>query len=241
MIDETGLKTDGSVLPIRSYRLAVLPGVHPLEEARREAVAENWVTEHAANPSLFDGRMILQHRIRLNGATIEAEGYLSSFSTFLWWRKQQDRSGACHLFGYPVLVSADNALIAVEMAPHTANAGQVYFAAGSLDASDVVDGHCDLAGNMRREVQEETGLDLSHASTDGTVYASYRPHRLTFFQLFQFDATAEELIARIDAFAANAHEQEISRAVAIRNRDPGAYRYNPAMLPIIDWYFARRP
>lgn len=238
MIDETGLRVDGTVMPIQSYHLAVLPGFHPLEETMRDAIAENWVVEHAANPRLFNGRMILQHRIRLNGAVIEAEGYMSSFSTFLWWRKQEDRSGACHLFGYPVIASSDGALIAVEMAPHTANAGQVYFAAGSLDASDVVDGVCDLAGNMRREVLEETGLDLKDAATDGLVYASYRSRRLTFFQIFQFDATADDLIAAINLFAGCAQEQEISGAVAIRNGDRNAYRYNPAMLPILDWYFA---
>lgn len=240
MIDETGLQVDGTVVPIQSYHLAVLPGIHPLEEAMREAVAENWAVEHAANPRLFDGRMILQHRIRLNGAAIEAEGYLSSFSTFLWWRKQQDRSGACHLFGYPVIASSDGALIAVEMAPHTANAGQVYFAAGSLDASDVVDGVCDIAGNMRREVLEETGLDLKEAATDGLVYASYRPRRLTFFQIFQFDAVADDLIAAINLFAGEAEDQETSGAVAIRDGDHKAHRYNVAMLPILDWYFRSR-
>ena len=237
LIDETGLRIDGTVMPIESYRLAVLSGLHPLEEAMREAVAENWAIEHAANPKLFDGKMILQHRIRLAGASIEAEGYVSSFSTFLWWRKQEDRAGACHLFGYPVLASSDGALIAVEMAPHTANAGQVYFAAGSLDLSDVVDGVCDLAGNMRREVLEETGVDLLQARTDGLVYASYRPCRLTFFQIFQFDAAADELIEAINLFARDAEEQEISGAVAIRNGDHKAHRYNPAMLPILDWYF----
>ncbi len=239
-MDETGLPIDGTVVPIRSYRLSVLPGRHPLEETMREAVAENWAIEHAANPMLFDGRMVLQHRIRLRGETIEADGYLASFSTFLWWRKQEDRSGACHLFGYPVIVSSDGALIAVEMAPHTANAGQVYFAAGSLDPSDVVDGVCDLAGNMHREVLEETGLDLRQAETDGLIYASYRSRRLTFFQIFQFDAAAEELVEGINRFARDAKEQEISGAVAIRNADHTAHRYNVAMLPILDWYFASR-
>jgi hypothetical protein len=36
------------------------------------------------------------------------------------------------------------------------------------------------------------------------------------------------------------HDQEISAAVAIRSADPNAHPYNPAMLPIIDWFFAGR-
>ena len=40
-------------------------------------------------------------------------------------------------------------------------------AAGSLDTYDIGDGHCAPAGNTRREVREETGLDLDEATTDG--------------------------------------------------------------------------
>jgi len=65
---------------------------------------------------------------------------------------------------------ADGAIIAVRMSEHTANPGQVYCAAGSLDEGDVVEGRCDLLGNMLREVREETGLELSADDADGRLF-----------------------------------------------------------------------
>lgn len=240
LIDDVGLPTDGSLHVVHSLDLLVSSDPHPLDLEAAEAVAENWEREVAANPALFNGRTILQRKIRYSDGHLTAEGHVSSFATFLWWRRQSGLAGACHLFGYPVIVSADGALVAVEMAPHTANPGQVYFAAGSLDLSDVVDGRCDIEGNMRREVMEETGLDLEAARADPVLYASYRSRRLTLLRIFRFSESADELAARINTFARDCAEPEISRAVVIRSGDPGAHGYGLAMLPILAWYFRDR-
>ena len=240
LIDEVGLPTDGSLHPVRSLSLSVSADPHPLDLTESTAICENWAREVTANPALFNGRMILQRQIRYRDGHLEALGHVSNFATFLWWRRQPELAGACHLFGYPVIVSSDGALVAVEMAPHTANPGQVYFAAGSLDLSDVVDGACDIEGNMRREVMEETGLDLDLALADLVLYASYRSRRLTLVRVFTFSETAEALAHRIDAFARDCPEPEISRAVVIRSGDTTAQRYGAAMLPILDWYFRDR-
>lgn len=240
-IDDVGLPADGSLHVVRSLDLKVSSDPHPLDLSSAEDVAENWEREVAANPSLFNGKIILQRQIRYRDGHVAAEGHVTSFSTFLWWRRQPELAGACHLFGYPVIVSADGALIAVEMASHTANPGQVYFAAGSLDLTDLVDGRCDIDANMRREVREETGLDLDLAHADPVLYASYRSKRLTLVRLFTYDLTAKALVERINAFARDCVEPEIARAVAIRTGDPAAERYGVAMLPILAWYFGGRP
>lgn len=238
--DEVGLPADGSLVEVRSLALRISPDPHPLDLTRTDAIAENWAREVLANPALFNGRMILQREFRYRNGHLDALGHLTDFATFLWWRRQPELAGACHLFGYPVIVSSDGALVAVEMAPHTANPGQVYFAAGSLDLSDVIDGACDIEGNMRREMMEETGLDLNTARADPVLYASYRSRRLTLLRIFTFAETGAALAKRIDAFARDCPEPEISRAVVIRSGDPKAHRYGPAMLPILAWYFRDR-
>ncbi|WP_246663321.1 hypothetical protein [Rhizobium sp. WL3] len=93
---------------------------------------------------------------------------------------------------------------------------------------------------MRREVMEETGLDLGAARADPVLYASYRSRRLTLLRVFEFSETADDLVARIDTFARDCAEPDISRAVAIRSGDPGAHRYGLAMLPVLAWYFRER-
>ncbi|MGO4564216.1 NUDIX domain-containing protein [Rhizobium sp. 2YAF20] len=229
-----------TVFRVGHIDLQVLDGDHPFHAREKAAARVNWQAEIASNPALFDGRMVFQHRLAVSEEGISGEAYVVPFSTFLWWRKQAVREGGFHVFAFPVLVTSDNALVAIRMGQHTANAGQVYFAAGSLDESDIVDGRCDIEGNMRREVLEETGLDLGDAAAEPGYHASHFRHSLTVFRLFRFDATADQLVARIEAHMPHAKDQEIDGAVAIRSADPAAQPYNVSMLPILAWFFDRQ-
>lgn len=234
----TGFPLGGGLFPVKDVRLKVFEGIHPFDRDHRAAAARNWEAEIAANPALFDGRMVFQHRLALHDGVVCGEGYVVPYSTFLWWRRQKEGEGGFHVFGFPVIASADGALIAVKMAAHTANPGQVYCAAGSLDTDDIVDGYCDLIGNMRREVREETGLDLDEATSDGRLFAGYANRRLTIVRLFRFDVSADALLARIAAHMEADEEKEIDEAIAVRSPDPGAHAFNAPMLPVLDWFFS---
>jgi 8-oxo-dGTP pyrophosphatase MutT (NUDIX family) len=229
-----------TVFPIAGVNLRVLPGDHPFYVAERDAIAENWTRETTANPALFEGRMIFQKRLSLSVDGIVGESHIIPFSTFMWWRRQPKRLGGIHLFAYPVLETSDGALIAIQMGPHTANPGQVYFAAGSLEPEDVSDGVCDIAGNMRREVLEETGLDLSEARAGDRYFASHNRRTVTLLRLYHFDLSANDMIEKIHTHMLVAEDKEIAGAVTIRSADPAAHPYNIAMLPVIDWYFHQR-
>lgn len=234
--DMAGWPPESTVFPVSSIELTVLSGEHPFHIREQEAARENWAREIAANPSLFDGRMIFQHRLSIADGAVKGEAYVTPFSTFLWWRKQRP-PGGFHLFAFAVAVSSDGALIAIRMAPHTANPGQVYCAAGSMDENDIVDGHCDVEGNMRREVLEETGLDLNDAVPESGYYATHVNRSVTLFRIFRFPWTAEDMLQRIEAHMLVSEEDEVDGVVAIRSADPAAHRYNIAMLPILAWFF----
>ncbi|WP_431322568.1 NUDIX hydrolase [Rhizobium sp. YTU87027] len=238
--DFAGWPPEQTVFPIAGLDLRVLAGDHPFYVAEREAIRENWEKETAANPALFDGRMVFQKRLALTDTGLVAEGHLIPFSTFMWWRRQLNRNGGIHLFAYPVLESSDSALVAIRMGSHTANPGQVYFAAGSLEPEDISGGRCDVEENMRREVREETGLDLNEAEAGDRYYASHVRRTVTVLRLFRFDLTAEEMIEKIEAHMLVADDKEIAGVVAIRSADPKVHPYNIAMLPVIDWYFGEK-
>lgn len=235
--DFDGWPPEQTVFHVAKAAIRVLPGEHPLFQAEREAIAENWEREVKANPALFDGRMLLQHRVGFDGNGLVSEGHVISYSTFLWWRKQTERRGGIHVYAYPVLETSDGALVAIRMGSHTANPGMVYFACGSLDLDDVKDGWCDPDHNMLREVLEETGLDLRQAkSGSGYQIAHYR-RAVTLFRVFRFDLSATEMIARIEHHMEVGEDKEIAGAVAICSADPNAHPYNVGMLPVLDWYF----
>ncbi len=191
----------------------------------------------AANPALYDGQMVLQSRITLSAGSVAATGHLVPFSTLLYWRKAKPAGGAAHLFSIPVLMSSDKAVIAIQMGAHTANAGKVYCAGGSLEAEDIVDGRCDPDLNMAREVMEETGISLQEATDISGFHALHGDGYVTLFRVYRFAEHAETLLARIAAHTATEEEPEIAGAVAIRDADPTRHHYAHFMPAMLAWLF----
>ncbi|MCK8781019.1 NUDIX hydrolase [Rhizobium sp. NTR19] len=226
-----------TVFDVSDVELRVREDDHPLFLANRAAIDGNWHKELAANPALFDGRMVLYHSTARTEDRIIAQGHIVPYRAFLWWRKQPERQGAIHIHAYPVLQSSDGALIAIKMGAHTANAGLVYFACGSFEAEDVFNGICNADHNMRREVLEETGLDLQDARTDTGFHVSHIRRAITLFRLYRFNLTAAEMVAKIEQHMTVAEDKEIAGVVAIRSADHAAHNYHVGMLPILNWYF----
>ncbi|MCF1433180.1 NUDIX hydrolase [Agrobacterium vitis] len=235
--DHVSWPADGEIFDVNRLELRVKPGDHPFHTAHRDAIHRNWQAESAANPALFDGAMVLFDELQIGQGAVTGAGHLIPYSTFLFWRRQAEPQSGYHLFGFPVLISSDGALIAVEMAAHTANAGRVYCPAGSLDASDIIDAMVDVDANMRREVQEETGLSVDDAVIDPQLRGYRRGRRVTLFRVFRLALTTQAIFERIAAHMAVDEEQEIARAVAIRSADRNAHDYTPDMYPLLDWIF----
>ncbi|MDO6963406.1 NUDIX hydrolase [Rhizobium alvei] len=231
----SGFPAENLIFPVRSLHLEVAEGEHPFVCDKRTAIAENWQAEHAANPSLYDGRMVLQHRLSHDDGAIRGRAFMIPFSAFLYWRRAERPVEAAHLFAMPLILTKDGALIAIRMAETTANPGRVYCAAGSMDASDVFDGRLDIDFNMRREVGEETGLDLGDALADPVAHACWSQNTVTIFRRFRFDLSEADIVERIGAHIASEAEPEISAAVPIRSADPQAHDYAFFMPPILGW------
>ena len=159
-----------SVAPVNHVEVRFDPTPHPFELANAQAIEANWQAEHAANPALFDGKVVLLSQLALDGDRLTGTCHPVRYATMLYWRKNKGNQGIWHSFAFAVLVASDNALVAIRMGPQTANAGRVYFAAGSFEPSDVVDGLVDLTGNMHREVLEETGLQIDGLRTDPSYH-----------------------------------------------------------------------
>lgn len=227
----------GRTLRVDTVRISLSPAAHPFEADQRAAIDRNWETEIARNPSLYDGEVVLLSGLKLAGTTLAGTAHVVRFRTFLYWHRRRPVPRVAHVFAHAMPVSGDGALIAIRMGPQTVNAGRVYFAAGSFEPQDFRDGLVDLPGNMRREVLEETGLDLAgircdrryvlHASEAGTVLA----------RRYHFDAPAAELAEAIARFVAAEPDPEIVGPVVIRSGDDLPDGMMAHMRPLIDWHF----
>jgi 8-oxo-dGTP pyrophosphatase MutT (NUDIX family) len=236
-LTDLGFPSEGEIFPVSSVRLRVLEGEHPWIVENEAGIAETWAQEFAANPRLFNGRMVFQRKLSFVGGHIEGEAHMAPFAGFLHWRRLGRVAGGHHLFAMPMILSADDALIAIRMADTTANPGRVYSPAGSLDVSDVVDGLCDLDGNMRRETQEETGLVLDDMQADPVCRAVQIANSVAVFRVFRTRLTETDIRERVMRHIADDPEPEISDLLGIRSADPAAHDYAPVMVPALDWIF----
>jgi 8-oxo-dGTP pyrophosphatase MutT (NUDIX family) len=227
----------GTVFPVEHIELRLDAAPHPIETANADAIARNWTAETAANPALFDGRVVLVSALSFADGQLAGRCHEVGFSTFMFWRKDRAISTAQHIFAHAALVSSDGALVAARMGPHTVNAGKVYFAAGSLEPDDFVDGKVDLHLNMAREVREETGLDIGGLRRDDKHHAYSSEIGTVIFRRYWLPETADETAGRIRDFIAAQAQSEITEPVIIRGPDGLPEGLLPHMKAIVDWHF----
>jgi hypothetical protein len=231
---------DDTLFEISKVDIMVKPEAHPILEQYNREIEANWELEHAANPALFNGEMLLHSTIDLSPeGGLSGIAHLTPYAAMLWWRKQPGRPVAEHLFSIAVPVTSDGAILAIRMGMHTANAGKVYCAGGSLDAHDILDGMADLDGNMRREMLEETGIDLNEAVSVSPFYGSRFNRAVNVFRVFQLDFSADEAVRRIYSHMEHDEEKEIAEPVIIRDDDTEDRNYAAFMRPIVRHVFSR--
>ena len=104
-------------------------------------------------------RLLLLRRGEIAGSTFRGAYLETDFASLLAWRDWgfPDKS-IRNCFPMAALRAADGAFLVGVMGPHTANAGHVYFPAGTPDPDDIVGDTVDLSGGVMRELTEETGL-----------------------------------------------------------------------------------
>lgn len=227
----------GVILPVDAIDIVLDPDPHPFTQGREKAIAENWEREVFEKPLLFDGTVVLLSEFGYADGRLLGRCHAVSYSAFMYWRKDRVATAA-HAFAHPMLVSRDNALVAIRMAAHTVNAGLVYFAAGSFEPEDFPDGIVDAHGNMVREVMEETGLDISNVRREERHYALATQSGTVIFRRYFLDGTADEIASRIRDFVAGESEPEIEGPVVIRSASDLPPGLMPHMPPMIEWHFA---
>jgi 8-oxo-dGTP pyrophosphatase MutT (NUDIX family) len=128
----------------------------------RECAADieaHWRTLCLTRPHLFNGRVFLFRKMEIEDARLTGSCFEVEYKAFLAQRDfgYPDKT-AFNCFAQGALRAPDGAFLLGEMAADTANAGRIYFPAGTPDPSDVCNGRVDLDQSVMRELTEETGL-----------------------------------------------------------------------------------
>jgi 8-oxo-dGTP pyrophosphatase MutT (NUDIX family) len=128
-------------------------------------------------------------------------------------------------FGMGALRCADGAFVMGEMGRHTANAGQIYFPAGTPDLDDLRDGTVDMAGSVTREIEEETGLRSADYRPSGHWDCVVVGARIAMIRVLNADIPGEAMRARIEANLAAQYQPELVAIHLVR----GISDLTPAM------------
>ncbi len=210
------------IVEVAELDFAFEPTPWAFAETHGAEIAAHWAELRRTKPAVYNGRVLLLGRrelsrradgqLKLGGAFFEA-----NYAEFTAWQA----------FGYPddkvadgfamaAVGSADGAFLLGEMAPHTFNAGHIYFPSGTPDLSDVFDAKVDLEASVRRELMEETGLAAEDAAIRPGWTVVLSGPCVACMKAMTLPLPAEEAKARIDAFLAGDPNSEFARMHIVR-------------------------
>jgi 8-oxo-dGTP pyrophosphatase MutT (NUDIX family) len=214
------------VIPIDHLAFAFEPRAWPFAAARRTAIDAHFAERRAQRPQIWNGRVVLASHYRIVGRSLAGACFETDFASFLAWRDWDfPDADAVNVFAMGALRSRDGAFLLGVMGAHTANAGRVYFPAGTPEPDDVADGALDLAGNVVREVAEETGLTQDHYAAAPGWHAIAAGARLALMKVLEADAPARDLQRRMRAHIAAEKHPELADIRIVR----GPADFDPMM------------
>ncbi|HEY5225201.1 MAG TPA: NUDIX hydrolase, partial [Methylovirgula sp.] len=186
------------------------------ERDRAGEIEAHWQKRLARNPHLFDGRVLLMRQaeiIERDGARrLQGTCFSAAYKSFMAWRDFGfPESGVANVFGMAALRSADGAFLLGEMASTTANAGDIYFPAGTPDPKDLKDGSIDFEGSVLRELKEETGLGQDSVRLDAGWTIVFYGAYIACMKAMRSSLSAAEILARVDGFLAREKHPELAR------------------------------
>ena len=223
------------VIPIDHLDFAFAPWPWPFAQQRRAEIDAYFAQRRAHMPQLWNGRVLLATGCRFAGRSLSGTCFETDFASFLAWRDWGfPDPEVTNCFAMGALRSSDGAFLLGVMGPHTANAGLIYFPAGTPDPDDLVDGQLDFAGNIAREIAEETGLTADDYAAEAGWLAVPAGPRVALIKVLAAPATAAELGRTIRHHIARETKPELADIRIVR----GTADFDPMMPDFVRMFLA---
>ena len=197
--------------------LGFQPWRWPFAEARRGEIDAHFALKQRETPEIWNGRILLGRDPDFTGDRFRASFFETDFASLLAWRDWGfPEAGAFNGFGMGALRCADGAFVMGEMGRHTANAGRIYFPAGTPDLKDLRDGRVDIPGSVVREIEEETGLTAADYRPDPHWDCVVTGASIAMIRILNVGQSGEAVRARIEATLAAQHQPELTAIHLVR-------------------------
>lgn len=225
---------EATVRPLRALAMMRDAESWAFAEANRPAIDAHFAALKAEKPGLWNGRVLLLARHEVTDGVMRGAYKETDFASFMWWRDTGFPDPTMrNAFAMGALRGTDGSFVLGRMAGWTANAGRIYFAAGTPDPEDVTaTGAVDLDGSVMRELAEETGLGAGDVTAALGWHAVFIGPRIALMRPLVAKVDAVELAERIRAHLAREERPELDDVVIAR----GPQDISEAMPPFIRAY-----
>lgn len=206
-----------SVVRIETLALEFRPRSWAFALDRRAEIDAHFENLRRDRPSLWNGRVLLLYEHAIERDTLRGSYLETDFASFLAWRDWgfPDRS-IRNCFALGALQGSDGHFLLGVMSGHTANAGKIYFPGGTPDPDDIAGGNVDLEGSVRREVAEETGLDMDALDIEPGWFAVLAGPRIGLMKIMRARESSEAMRRRVLDFLARESAPELSDMRIVR-------------------------
>jgi hypothetical protein len=191
--------TNIEIIEVDRIEFTVEPWLWKFATAQQAEIDRFFTDMQKQRSHLWNGRVLMLRDYDVRDGVLRGSCFETDFASFMAWRDWEfpDLS-VYNIFPVSALRAADGAFVVGEMAPSTAGAGQVCFPGGTPDLDDIREnGVLDIAGNQRRELMEETGLNLGEFETEPGWTMVHDRGFFALMKRIRSQLSAEELRARI--------------------------------------------
>ena len=204
---------------VETLELSVAPFAWPFAQARAGEIAAHFAEKQREKPKLWNGRILLGRAPSFDGTHFSACYFEAGFADLLAWRDWgfPDRD-VFNGFGMGALRTSDGAFVLGEMGADTANAGRIYFPAGTPDLDDISGDSLDIAGSVTREIREETGLAPIDYRAEPYWDCVVSGPAIAMMRTLQLEMSGEEARAKIEANLAAQQHPELAAVHLVRSR-----------------------
>lgn len=208
------------IIQVDRVELPIKSGPWMYADLHREEIDEHFKKRQIEQSALWNGRVLLLRHYAVRDRVLSGDCFETNYADFLAWREWNFPDPTIYnFFAAAALRTLDGAYLVGEMSPHTASKGQYYFPCGTPEPSDVdTRGHVDLTSNLRRELREETGLDLDKVEIETGWTLVHDRGYLGLIRRIRIHETADRLRNRILAYLATEYQPEFTDIKIVRRR-----------------------